>query len=334
MIISRTPYRVSLFGGGTDYPSYYNHAENGGASIGFALNKYCYLTVRPLPPYFHHKHRIVYSQVEHVNKISDIKHPAVKAVLQTHWDDIKMGGLEIHHDGDVPAMSGLGSSSAFTVGLINALRAMEGMRIDRHDLAAEAVHIEQNVIGEAVGSQDQVFAAYGGFNHIDFMQHGFRVTPVILPPNRRDYLMDRLVLYFTGQTRFATEIAKSVVENTGANLRQLRRMRKMVDEAGRELRVGSIDVIGEMLHEGWRLKRELSPAVSTQGIDDMYQEALAAGALGGKLLGAGGGGFFLFYVPPDRRPALRKALSYMIEVQPGIDQSGSQIVLYEPNGFQ
>ena len=333
MIISRTPYRVSLFGGGTDYPSYYNHAEGGGAVLGFALNKYCYLTVRPLPPYFHHKHRIVYSQIEHANRIADINHPAVKAVLQTYWDDIKSGGLEIHHDGDVPAMSGLGSSSAFTVGLINAMYAMIGQRIERHVLATAAIHVEQNVIGEAVGSQDQTFASYGGFNRIDFKPACNFVNPIILPIRSRDYLMERLVLFFTGQTRRASEVAKDVISNTNANLHQLRRIREMVDIAEKSLRDGSMDDIGEMLHESWCLKRQLSPGVSSQGIDDMYQEARTAGALGGKLLGAGGGGFFLFYVPPDRRVALRRALSYMIEVQPGIDQSGSTIVLYEPNGW-
>lgn len=333
MIISRTPYRVSLFGGGTDYPEYCQKAEGGGAVIGFALNKYCYLTVRHLPPYFHHKHRIVYSQVEHVNKIADIKHPSVKAVLQTYWGDVDKTGLEIHHDGDVPAMSGLGSSSAFTVGLINAIHALSGQRIKNVDLAASAIHIEQHVIGEAVGSQDQIFAATGGFIRIDFGPTASISQPIIMPSDRRQYLMDRLVLYFTGQQRFASEIAKSVISGISANWTHLRRMRDMVDTAEQELRDGDIDNIGAMLHETWKLKRGLSPVVSSQGIDDMYHDALSAGATGGKLLGAGGGGFMLFYVPPERREAVRKALSYMIEVRPGIDQNGSQIVLYEPDGW-
>lgn len=330
MIISRTPFRVSLFGGGTDYPSWY--LEHGGAVLGFAINRYCYITLRCLPPFFNYRHRIVYSRVEMVSELSEIEHPAVRAVLT---DMGVTEGLEIHHDGDLPARSGLGSSSSFTVGLLNAVNAMRGQMISKHALACEAIRIEQGVIKENVGCQDQIWAAYGGFNRIEFSKQGFRISPVILPQQRADDLVDHLVLYFTGFQRLASDVARQKLDNFANRHAQLARMHAMVDEAMAVLadRTCPITSIGELLHEAWLLKRELSPVVSTGAIDEIYELGRKAGAIGGKLLGAGSGGFFLFFIPPERRPALRKALHGLIEVDIDIDRDGSSIVLFEPDGF-
>jgi D-glycero-alpha-D-manno-heptose-7-phosphate kinase len=330
MIISRTPFRVSLFGGGTDYPSWYQ--ENGGAVLGFAINRYCYITLRYLPPFFNYRHRIVYSRIETVAELKDIEHPAVRAVL---GEMAVEEGLEIHHDGDLPARSGLGSSSSFTVGLLNAINALRGQMMGKQALACEAIRIEQNVIKENVGSQDQIWAAYGGFNRIEFNHQGFRVSPIIVPEQRSRDLLDHLVLYFTGFSRIANEVAKKKLENFSNRRPQLTRMHAMVDEAVGILADCNrpITEIGELLHEAWLLKRGLSPVVSTDAIDEIYNAGRAAGAVGGKLLGAGSGGFFLFFIAPERRPALREALSSLIEVSIDIDRDGSSIVLFEPNGF-
>lgn len=328
MIISRTPFRVSLFGGGTDYPDYYR--EHGGAVIGFALNRYCYISLRRLPPFFTHRTRLVYSRIESVSDNSEILHPAARAVL-VEMDITE--GIEVHHDGDLPHGSGIGSSSAFTVGLINALSALRGERIGKAALALEAIRIEQQVIGECVGSQDQVFAAHGGFLRIDFDDLAIRTQPVIVTPARLHELLDHLVLYFTGFQRNAPEMARQQVVNFPARQAQLKRMRVMVDEADAILGGGNFADLGRLLHEGWRLKRELAEGVTNSEIDGMYAAGRAAGALGGKLLGAGGGGFMLFFVPPTRRATLREALRGLIEVPVKIDSDGSRIVLFEPNGW-
>lgn len=331
MIITRTPYRVSLFGGGTDYPTWYR--EHGGAVLGLAIDKYCYISVRHLPPFFEHKHRIVYSRIENVHEIAEIEHPAVRSVLQEIGAD---EGLEIHHDGDLPARSGLGSSSSFTVGLINALCALRGQMVTKHFLAEEAIRIEQEVIVENVGSQDQIWAAYGGFNRIDFKQDGsFAVSPVIVPKARERELLGHLMLFFTGFSRHASEIAKHKIANLNKKAQHLITMHAMVDEAQTILSSPTTDIrqIGKMLHEGWRLKRDLAAEISTSAIDDIYQAGCEAGAVGGKILGAGGGGFILFFVEPAKQQAVRERLKTLIEVEIDIDQSGSSVVLYRPNGF-
>ncbi len=330
MIISRTPFRVSLFGGGTDYPCWYQ--ENGGSVLGFAINRYCYITLRHLPPFFNYRHRIVYSRIETVSELSEIEHPAVRAVLT---EMAFHQGLEIHHDGDLPARSGLGSSSSFTVGLLNALNALRGQMMSKQGLACEAIRIEQSVIKENVGSQDQIWAAYGGLNRIDFSDQGFRVSPLIVPEQRSRDLLDHLVLYFTGFQRIANDVAKQKLANFNNRRPQLTRIQAMVDEAAGILVDPNKPIadIGELLHEAWLLKRNLSPVVSNDAIDDLYNTGRAAGAIGGKLLGAGSGGFFLFFIPPERRPALRAALRDLIEVEIDVDRDGSSIVLFEPNGF-
>jgi len=332
MIISRTPFRVSLFGGGSDYPKWYR--QHGGAVLGFAIDKYCYITVRPLPPFFDHRHRIVYSKVECVNDFTEIQHPAVRAVLQ---DQKIETGLEIHHDGDLPARSGLGSSSSFTVGMLNALSAHRGAMITKQKLASEAIRIEQRVIGEAVGSQDQVWAAFGGFNRIDFPIVGdFQVRPLVMPGERRQELLDHLMLYFTGFSRFASEIAQKQIDNFDQRQQHLKTMISLVDEAMNVIQSDRrpIREIGELLNQSWRLKRELADNVTTSEIDEIYDAAMDAGAIGGKLLGAGGGGFVLLFVEPGKQPAVKEKLNNLVRVDFGIDDVGSKIVLYEPGGLE
>lgn len=324
MIITRTPFRISLFGGGTDYPTWFK--EHGGAVLGTAIDKYCYISLRHLPPFFDHKHKVVYSRVETVREIAEIEHPAVRAVMG------ELGvadGMEIHHDADLPARSGLGSSSAFTVGLINALRAQAGRMSTAEHLGSEAIRIEQDVIGENVGSQDQLWAAYGGTNVIQFRRDGsFDVNPVIMPPGRRADFERHLMLFFTGFSRIASEVAGKKIQNLLAKERQLHAMRAMVDEGVAILQDESKDVteIGRMLHRAWMMKRELAEGVTTSAIDDIYEAARGAGAIGGKLLGAGGGGFLLFLAEPEQQPAVRAALSDLVEVPVAPEAHGSRVL--------
>lgn len=331
MIITRTPFRISFFGGGTDYPRWYR--EHGGAVLATTINKYCYITCRRLPPFFEHKHRIVYSHIENVKHNDDIQHPAVKAVL--NWANVQEG-IEIHHDGDLPARSGLGSSSSFTVGLLNALQGLSGQMANKDELAHDAIHIEQNIIGENVGSQDQVSAAFGGFNKIVFHRNdSFDVSPVILPKNRLEELHSCLMLCFTGFSRIASEVAKSKIDNLKVREKELHLMRAMVDEALEILRDSnkSIDTFGMLLDSSWKYKRSLSDRVSTPEIDSIYQAAMDAGAIGGKILGAGGGGFLLIFARPERHAAIQARLHKLIHVPFEFEDSGSRVVLYQPNGL-
>lgn len=331
MIISRTPFRISLFGGGTDYPAWFR--EHGGSVVGTAIDKYCYITVRRLPPFFEHKSRIVYSQVELVKDPSEIKHPAVRGILSDMGID---EGLEIHHDADLPARSGLGSSSSFTVGLINALYALNSQMISKRDLGREAIRIEQDVLKENVGSQDQLWAAYGGFNRIDFHSDGtFSVSPILLPKERREELALSTMLFFTGFSRIASDIAHDQIKNMDNRKSQLRAIRSMVDSAVDVLVDTKVPLrqLGELLHESWRLKRELAGQVSNPQIDEIYEAGREAGAIGGKLLGAGGGGFMVFLVEPEKREKVRERLQNLIHVTVGFDIDGSKIVLYQPDGL-
>ncbi len=330
MIITRTPYRISFFGGGTDYPPWFR--QHGGAVLATTIDKYCYISCRKLPPFFEHKHRIVYSHIENIQEIAEIKHPAVRAVLQ--WANITEG-LEIHHDGDLPARSGLGSSSSFTVGLVHALYALRGQMTNKEQLASDAIHIEQQLIGENVGSQDQVSAAFGGFNLIEFHRNdAFDVTPIILSAHRVKELQSHLMLCFTGFSRIASEIAKSKIDNLNNRELELKRMREMVDEALAILQSKhSLDDFGVLLDLGWRYKRSLSDKVSTPEIDAIYEDAKKAGAIGGKILGAGGGGFLLLFARPEDHDAIREKLNYLIHVPFNFDNTGSKVVLYQPNGL-
>jgi D-glycero-alpha-D-manno-heptose-7-phosphate kinase len=327
MIISRTPYRVSFFGGGTDYPGWYR--QHGGAVLATGIDKYCYLTCRHLPPFFEHRTRIVYSKIESVRHNDEISHPSVRAVLDYLGVD---RGLEIHHDGDLPARSGMGSSSAFTVGLLNALYALKGQMPSKRQLALESIHLEQDVLKETVGSQDQVMAAYGGLRHVQFLQNGeISVRPLTLSHARIDEFNDHMMLFYTGIIRTASDVAKSYVEDIGAKRRQLRIMKDLVDEAISVLTSGQdICIVGQLLHEAWLAKRSLSAQVSNPQVDDLYSAAQGAGALGGKLTGAGGGGFLLLFVPPESQDSVKQALRKLIHVPFKFEPAGSQIIFYEP----
>jgi D-glycero-alpha-D-manno-heptose-7-phosphate kinase len=331
MIISRTPFRVSFFGGGTDRPEWFR--QHGGAVLASTIDKYCYISVRELPPFFDHKFRVVYSLVENVQDISEIRHPAVRAVLEQLRPS---KGLEIHHDGDLPARSGLGSSSAFTVGLLGALHALAGRHASKEDLAREAIHVEQCLLREPVGLQDQISTAYGGFNHISFRPDGiYDVQPMILPRERREALQDHLLLVFTGISRLGADVAKSTIENFGRRRETLVTIQQTVAQAIDILSSPSTDILefGRLLDEAWRLKRTLSDQISNPTVDNLYDVAKRAGAVGGKLLGAGGGGFVLLFVRPEDRERVCKALGSLITVPFRFDTSGCRIVLYQPDGL-
>ena len=325
MIITKTPYRVSFFGGGTDFPLWFR--EHGGRVISTSINKYCYITCRRKPAFFPHKHRFVYSEIEDVNEISATRHPAIKGVLEwMQWTD----GLEIHHDGDLPARSGLGSSSAFTVGLLQAMHRLQNTTLSADELAKQAIHVEQKVINEVVGCQDQIAVAYGGFNRIDFNRdETFSVTPISIDASRLADLQNHLLLFFTGFSRFASEIESSKLVNFSQKSDSLQRMMDMVMEAEDLLKNNNRDLqqFGWMLQEAWEYKKSLSSIVSTSAIDEIYNRAIASGALGGKILGAGGGGFILFFVPPEKQSAVRNSLAELIEVPFSFEQEGCSVVL-------
>jgi len=325
MIISRTPFRVSFFGGGTDYPTWVE--KHGGAVLSTSIDKYCYVSCRHLPPFFDHKYRIVYSRLEHVTAVDEIEHPAIREVLRAYQDG---NGLEIHCDADLPARSGLGSSSSFVVGLLHAMEGLRGRRVTPKWLAEESTRYEQQVLGETVGYQDQVAAAYGGLNILHFKKDGnFTVEPLILPAERKKEFGSHLMLFFTGFSRIASEVAKSKVANFAAKEKQLHAMRAMVDEAVEILVFGKeLTAFGELLHQAWLHKRSLSDSVSTSHIDHIYEAARASGALGGKLLGAGGGGFLLLFVQPEKQAFVRSVLSNLIHVPFRFESGGSQVVYY------
>jgi D-glycero-alpha-D-manno-heptose-7-phosphate kinase len=328
MIITRTPFRISFFGGGTDYPSWY--LKYGGNVLATSINKYCYISCRYLPPFFEHRIRVVYSRIENCRNFEEIQHPAVRETIRFLEID---RGLEVHHDGDLPARSGMGSSSCFTVGLLHALYALSGVMVSKHQLAKESIHIEQNLIKETVGSQDQVMAAYGGLNHITFNTTGeISIRPVILSKERLEELSSHLMLFYTGIKRTASDIAKTYVENLESKGENLFTMNEMVQEAIAIL-CGSrcICNFGELLHKTWMLKRNLSPQISNGAVDQLYERARAHGALGGKITGAGGGGFLLLFVPLSAQEGVKKALKELIYVPFAFESSGSQIIFYEPS---
>ena len=331
MIITKTPFRISFFGGGTDYPDWYREHE--GSVLATTIDKYCYISSRHLPPFFEHKHRIVYSKIENVKLIEEINHPAVRGVL--NYENVTQG-LEIHHDGDLPARAGLGSSSAFTVGLINALRGLDGKIIGKEDLAREAIHIEQNILNENVGSQDQISAAYGGFNRIVLKRDdSFFVEPVTIRPERQLELKSHLMLFFTGLPRIADVIAKSKIANIPKRQNELFFLQECVNESLKILHSNncSISEFGELLDQSWQHKRNLSEKVSTPFIDSLYEQAKIAGAIGGKILGAGGGGFMLLFAKPEFHSRIKDRLSKLIFVDFNFESTGSRVVLYQPNGL-
>jgi len=328
MIITSTPLRISFFGGGTDYPLWYR--EHGGSVLSTTINKSCYISCRHLPPFFEYHSRISYSKVENVAKNDAIEHPSVRACLQ--FLNIAEG-VEVHHVADLPARTGLGTSSAFTVGLLLALYALKNQMRDKHSLAKEAIHVEQDLLQEAVGAQDQVSAAYGGLNRIDFGRDGtIDVKRIAYSLSRISELESHLALYFTGFSRTASEIAQEQLRVTPHKKRELEAMLELVDEAEAILADPNrpLSEFGKLLHTSWQIKRSLTQKISNSNIDEIYEAGLSAGAIGGKLLGAGGGGFMLFYVNPERREELRARLNRLLCVPFSFSSRGSHVIVYEP----
>lgn len=328
MIISRTPFRISFFGGGTDYPVFYE--EYGGAVLSTSIDKYCYINCRYLPPVFDHKYRIRYTNREEVQSISEIKHPSARECLNfialSH-------GVEIQHNADLPAMSGIGSSSAFTVGLLFALYALKGQMITKRQLALDAIHVEQEMIQENVGSQDQTAAAFGGLNKIEFGGHQkISVSPITIDQAKLNSLQDYLMLFFTGFSRDASEIAEEQIIKTPEKTKELKTMMTMVPEAINIL-TGNPDRLadfGRLLDESWQIKRSLTRHITTPAIDELYEAAMKAGALGGKLIGAGGGGFMLLFVKPELQKKVREQLGKLLLIPFRFENLGSQIIYYAP----
>lgn len=328
MIITRTPLRISFFGGGTDLPDYYR--KYGGEVLSVTVDKYLYITCRHMPPFFSYKNRLSYgSKVELVNSLEEVEHPAIRETLR--FLNIQYG-LDMHYNTDIPSRSGIGSSSSFTVGLLNALYGLNGTMVSKHRLAMDAIHIEQNMIQEAVGSQDQTAAAYGGLNHIVFRKDGeIEVHPVTIKENRLHELNEHLVLAFTGFQRFAKNIEKDKIERIGNHIDNLTVMKSYVTQALEILNSGTdIREFGSLLNETWEKKKRLSEKVSSKEINAMYDLGMKNGAIGGKLLGAGGGGFMLFFVAPQNRKTLCDALKGHIIVPFSFDKSGSQVIYYKP----
>lgn len=327
MIISRTPFRVSLFGGGTDYPAWFREHE--GAVLATTINKYCYISCRWLPPFFEYASRIVWSNIELVTQLSEIKHPAIRAVLG--FLQIARG-IDLHHNGDLPARTGLGSSSVFTVGLLHTLYGLKGLMPSKAQLARDAIYVEQELLKEHVGCQDQIIAAFGGLNRIDFPSCGaFQVSPMILDEETLLQLQDHLMLFFTGLSRTASEIAGEQIRVMATKHQEMTAMRDMVDEGIAILqRKSDLEAIGRLLHEGWQLKRSLTNKISTPHVDAIYETARRAGAIGGKLLGAGGGGFLLFFVRPEEQGQVKEALDGLLHVPFRFESQGTRIIFYEP----
>jgi D-glycero-alpha-D-manno-heptose-7-phosphate kinase len=327
MIISRTPYRVSFFGGGCDFPQWFT--ENPAAILSTTIDKYCYISVRNLPPFFEHKYRIVYSNIELIKEIEDIKHNSVRECLK--FLNVQ-NGIEIHHNGDLPSNSGLGSSSSFTVGLLHALHALKENTVSKHILAHSSIMVERQICGEIGGIQDQIAVSYGGFNKIIFHGNEFSVNPMIIRSRVLEDLQNGLCLFFTGKSRVAEKIEQSKIENLKNNKNLLNDIYNLTQEAEKELTSKNFDLssFGRLLDEGWGLKRRLSTSVSTSEIDQIYARAKDIGAYGGKLLGAGGGGFLLIAIAPHMLPKLRETLYPLTYVPFKFENSGSRIEVYNP----
>tara|TARA_R110000787_G_scaffold285461_6_gene401298 strand:- start:40715 stop:41725 length:1011 start_codon:yes stop_codon:yes gene_type:complete len=324
-ITARAPFRISFFGGGTDYPLWYK--EHGGAVLSTSINKHCFISCRYLPPYFEQKHRVVWSHIENVQSIAEILHPAVREGLKMlGFDDSR--GLEIHHYSDLPARAGMASSSAFANAFLLALKTLHGEKVEQNQLFHLALELEQERLKENVGSQDQVATALGGFNFIKFNEDSsIDVTPVSINPDRLNRLQDNLMLIYTGTGRLSSEIAGNVIASLAGRTKELKRMREMVDEALALLQSDrSLDDFGEMLNETWECKKNLTSGISNPRIDMIYEKARATGALGGKLLGAGSSGFMVFYVPKEHQAAVRDALDDLLSVPFRFSFEGAKII--------
>ena len=321
MLITRTPFRVSFFGGGTDYHEYFS--EYGGSVLSTTIDKYCYLSMRKLPPFFEYKNQLTYSKIERFNETSEIQHPLVRAALEY----IPTQRIQIAYDADLPACSGIGSSSSFAVGLLQSLHALKNEYPDKMTLAREAIHLERVLCNEGGGVQDQIAAAFGGLNRIDFSKNGYNVTPIHISEERKDAFQNNLLLLFTGFTRFSTIIATEQQKGIPSTLSQLHEMKKLVGIAEDILINGDLDDFGRLLDHTWQLKRSLSDYISNSQIDEMYEKAKQNGALGGKILGAGGGGFMLLYVPQDKQNDLINCFNDLKVIPFRFENEGTKIIM-------
>lgn len=324
MIITKTPFRMSFFGGGTDMPEFFR--EHGGSVISTTFDKYCYVNVRHLPPFFEYSSEIVYSHMERVKQVGEIEHPAVREAMKY----LDMQELRVTYEADLPARSGLGTSSSFAVGMLSAFYALKGKYADKKKLADDAIYLERTLCKEAGGWQDQIAASYGGLNRINFNGDGYTVDPIIILPERKKCLNDNLMLFFTGFTHFSAEVQAA---NKGTDkTKQLLEMLSLVDDAQNILtdKNKDLDDFGRLLDTTWRLKRQTGAKISTNSIDALYERGLKAGALGGKLLGAGGGGFLLFYVNPDKQEALMKEMSDLMYVPFAFENEGTRVIHFTP----
>jgi D-glycero-alpha-D-manno-heptose-7-phosphate kinase len=326
MIISKTPFRMSFFGGGTDMPAFFN--EHGGAVISTTFDKYCYVNVRHLPPFMPYYSELVYSRIERVNHIDEIEHPAIREAMRM----LDIHEIRLTYEGDLPARTGLGTSSTFAVGMLHAFYALKGKYADKRKLAEDAIILERERCKESGGWQDQIAAAYGGLNRIDFGDNSFKVSPIIIHPDRKKLLNDNLMLFFTGISRFSSEIQKDTMSLQHDKTRQLKELLSLVNDAQTILEDKHSDMndFGRLLDHTWKLKRDTGSKISNNEIDDLYQRGLKAGALGGKLLGAGGGGFLLFYVEKDKQQHVINELDELMHVPFELENEGSTIIHYNP----
>lgn len=331
MIITKTPFRMSFFGGGTDMEEYFK--ENDGAVLSTTFDKYCYVNVRHLPRFFDYRTELTYSKTERVFDENDIQHPAIREAMKM----LDMHEIRLTYEADLPARSGLGTSSSFAVGMLNAFYALKGKYADKKKLADEAIYLERVLCKEAGGWQDQIAASFGGFNRINFNSAGYEVLPVIISPERKRQLNDNLMMFFTGFTRFSSEVQKANdVSGTEEKRAKLRKMYELVDEAETVLtnKDKDLDDFGRLLDTTWKLKKGTGGTISTGGIDALYEKGMAAGALGGKLLGAGGGGFLLFYVRPEKQNEVREAMKELMYIPFKFEDGGTRVIHYSPEEFE
>ena len=329
MIITKTPFRMSFFGGGTDMENFFR--EHGGAVLSTTFDKYCYVNVRHLPRFFEFSTELSYSQIERVSSVEDIRHPAIRNAMKM----LDMHEIRLTYEADLPARSGLGTSSSFAVGMLSAFYALKGKYVDKKRLADEAIYLERVLCQEAGGWQDQIAASFGGFNRINFSADGYEVLPVIISPERKKQLNDNLMLFFTGFTRFSAEVQKLNGERTPDRIARLKEMSALVNDAEMVLtnKHADLDDFGRLLDHTWRLKRQTGSAISTYSIDMLYENAMKAGALGGKLLGAGGGGFFVFYVPQESQESVKQAMNGLLHVPFQFENGGTRVVHYTPESY-
>ncbi|MBN2920588.1 MAG: kinase [Lactobacillus sp.] len=329
MIITKTPFRMSFFGGGTDMEAFFK--ENGGSVLSTTFDKYCYVNVRHLPRFFDYSTELSYSKTERVTSIDDIEHPAIRNAMKM----LDMHEIRLTYEADLPARSGLGTSSSFAVGMLNAFYALKGKYASKKQLADEAIYLERVLCNEAGGWQDQIAASFGGFNRIDFNADGYTVHPVIVSPERKQQLNNNLMMFFTGFTRFSSEIQKANKLDNESKTKQLKQMLTLVDEAESILTDHSkdLDDFGRLLDVTWKLKRQTGKSVSTSNIDNLYDKGISAGALGGKLLGAGGGGFLVFYVTPEKQAAVKEAMEDLLYIPFKFEDSGTQVIYYGPEDY-